>query len=168
MFAYERAVLKTYRQTESFIKTTKNSIIKGAYASYRCYRPAKDQVEKLIGLCERKAEIEELKNAIDQTFASLKPCHAYILGEKYGIGDWANAEPIQRKDNAYYRKVAYALGKFVQGMRERGFTDEVYSSLCKNYSYINQAYQSAIAFSKRIVASGNLLNVGSSLKPSKT
>lgn len=166
MFAYEKAVLKTYKQTESFIKATKNSIVKGAYASYRSFCPAEKQAERLIGLCERKAEIEELKNAIDQALASLKPCHAYIIGEKYGIGEFANAEPIL-KNNAYYRRYAYALGKFVQEMKARGFTSEVYELLCENYGYIRSAYEEIVAKEKRIIESGNLLNVGKSLKPVK-
>lgn len=164
MYAYEKAVLKTYKQTESFIKTTKNSIVKGAYSSFRSFRPAKEQAEKLIGLIERKSEIEELKNAIDQTLASLKPCHAYLIGERYGVGEYANVEPIPR-NNAYYRKSAYALGKFVQGMRERGFTNEVYNLLCKNYGYIDHAYKNIVALEQRILQSGNLHHTGKSLKP---
>lgn len=166
MYAYEKAVLKTYKQTETFIKTTKNTIVKGAYASYRSFRPAQAQAEKLIDLCEKKSEIEELKNAIDESLASLKPCYAYILGEKYGVGEYANAQPMQ-KNNAYYRKSAYALGKFVQEMRSRGFTNEVYESICKRYGYIDNAHKSIVAMEKRVIESGNLLNVGKSLKPER-
>ena len=166
MYAYEKAVLKTYRQTEAFIKSTQSAILRGALASFSSKKPASVQAEELLELKMQKAELEHLKNSIDEALKEMKPCHAYILGVKYGAGSLGVGESLEKSDG-YYKKAAYALGKFVFAMKSKGYTSETYSLLCKKFRYIQRAYEGFIRFEEGIKKSGNLLNFGKSLKDKK-
>ena len=103
MYAYEKTVLTTYRQTEAFIKSTRLAIKRGAYASYFSRRPMVDLAGEIINLKLQLEEIEELKNAIDQSLLELKPCYSQILKIRYGI---EKGEDLQtQKDAKYYKAV---------------------------------------------------------------
>ena len=124
MYAYEKAVLKTYGQTKAFIKSTENAILKGAYASYYSKRPALAVAEEILELNERLTELVALKNAVDNALTKIKPCYAYLLGVKYGAGTLGVGQTLEKTDG-YYRKVAYALGKFAQEMKKQGIPARV-------------------------------------------
>ena len=155
MYAYEKAVLKTYRQTDAFIKSFESSIIKGAYASFGSRRPAQVLAEEILEMKIQKAELECLKNAIDKALSEMKPCHAYILGVKYGAGSLGVGCVLEKTDG-YYKKTAYALGKFVLNMKKQGYTNSVYASLCEKFHYINTAYEGLVRFEEGLKKSGNL------------
>ena len=155
MYAYEKAVLKTYGQTEAFIKITEKAIIKGAFASYYSRRPAKDLAEEILKMKFRLDDLVELKNAIDSALSKIKPCYAYLLGVKYGAGKLGVGQSVERTAG-YYRNVAYALLKFAQEMKRLGFTDEKYQSFAKNNEYFKSAYQSTLKFEEAVKRCGNL------------
>ena len=166
MYAYEKAVLKTYRQTEAFIKSIENSILRGAYSSINSKEPALLLAERLLELKMKKAELECLKSDIDKTLAKMKPCHAYILGVKYGAGSLGVGQTLEKTDG-YYKKAAYALGKFVFGMKDKGYTNSIYEDLCEKYHYIKVAYEAIVKFEEGIKKSGNLLVGNNNLKNKK-
>ena len=165
MYAYEKTVLTTYRQTEAFIKSTRLAIKKGAYASFYSRRPTVDIAGEIINLKVQLDEIEELKNAIDQSLLELKPSYSQILKIRYEI-DKREEGPVCR-DAKYYKAVAYALGKFVACMRKRGYTGEVLGNLFKNYTYLESAYKQISNFETKVKSCGNLKNKGTSLKNKK-
>ena len=165
MYAYEKAILKTYRQTCAFIKCTEKAILRGAYSSFGSRKPALILAEELLDLKLQKEELEDLKLAIDQTLKELKPCHAYILGVKYGAGSLGVGQTLQKTDG-YYKKAAYALGKFVFGMKKKGYSNSVYESLCNKYHYIKSAFENFVRVEESIKKSGNLL-VGNKIKREK-
>ena len=166
MYAYEKSILKTYKQTEAFIKSMKNAIVKGAYASFGSKKPTRVIAEELLELQMQKAELEHLKASIDQTLSEMKPCHAYILGVKYGAGSLGVGQTLEKTDG-YYRKSAYALGKFVFGMKKKGYSNSVYEDLAKRYHYIKTAYEGLVKFEEGIKKSGNLLCGNKSFKDKK-
>ena len=166
MYAYEKAILKTYRQTEAFIKSMEKAILKGAYASFGSKKPALQIAEEILEVKFQKAELEHLKLAIDQTLAEMKPCHAYILGVKFGAGKLGVGQFLEKTDG-YYKKSAYALGKFVFGMKKRGYSNSVYEDLCKKYHYINSAYEGLVRFEDGLKKSGTLFCGTKSLKEKK-
>ncbi len=166
MFAYEKAVLKTYRQTKVNIKNSTSAIIKGAYGSFHSKKPAKDLAEELLQLVNDKNELEGLMQAIRKTLSEMKPCHAYLLCVKYGLGKYAKEEPLE-KTTGYYRKAAYALGKFAQGMTSLGYTSEVYQNICARFDYIRHAYERFKKFEEKVYNCGNLKVNGKSLLPKK-
>ena len=165
MYAYEKAVLKTYRQTEAFICSTQKAIFKGACSSFGTRKPTLKIAEELLELKLQKEELEGLKFAIDQTLSEMKPCQAYILGVKYGAGSLGVGQTLEKTDG-YYRKAAYALGKFVFGMKKKGYSNSVYESLCKKYHYIKVAYENLVKLEEGIKKSGNLV-VGNKIKREK-
>ena len=166
MFAYEKAVLKTYRQTSANIKNLSSAIIKGAQGSFHSKKSAKDLAEKLLQLVNDKNELEGLKLAVQKTLSEMKPCHAYLLCVKYGVGKYAKEKPFD-KTNGYYRKAAYALGKFAQGMKSLGYTPEVYQNVCARFEYIGQSYERFKKFEEKVYNCGNLKVNGKSLIPKK-
>ena len=165
MYAYEKAILKTYRQTDAFIKSTEKAIVRGAYASYKSHRPALCIAEELLELKSQKEELEHLKFAIDKTLEEMKPCHAFILGVKYGVGSLGVGQTLQKTDG-YYKKAAYALGKFVFGMKKLGCSNSVYEDLCKRYHYIKVAFENFVKFEEVVKKNGNLL-VGNKIQKEK-
>lgn len=165
MYAYEKTVLQTYHQTEAFIKSTILAIKRGARSSYYSKRPTLELAEEIINLKLQLEEIQEMKNAIDESLLEINPCYSRILKVRYELENSDN-EHI-KKDNTYYRKVAYALGKFVISMRKRGFTGEVFQQLFQNYGYLESAYRQISNFETKVKQCGNLKNSGTSLKDKK-
>ena len=165
MSAYEKTALSTYSQTEAFIKSTRLAIKRGVRASYYSRKPATQIAEDIIELNLQLEEIEEFKNAIDESLFSLKPCYAYYLKTRYQIGDGKDVQV--EKDAHYYRVVAYALGKFVAQMRSRGFTGEAFRKLFASYPYLESAYNKISDFETKVKSQGNLKNRGASLKNKK-
>lgn len=163
MYSYEKAVLKTYKQTDAFIKSIQNAIVKGAYASFGSRKPAQVLAEEILDLHMQKAELEHLKASIDKSLSEMKPCHAYILGVKYGAGSLGVGQTLEKTDG-YYKKSAYALGKFVFGMKKLGYTNDIYEELCKRYHYIKSAYDGLIRFEEGLKKSGNLRSGNLTLK----
>lgn len=155
MYAYEKAVLKTYGQTEAFIKSIETAIVKRAYASFGSRKPAQMIAEGILEMKMQKAELEHLKNAMDKALSEMKPCHAYILGVKYGAGSLGVGCVLEKTDG-YYKKSAYSLGKFVFAMKRQGYSNAVYSELCEKYHYIRVAYEGLVRFEEGIKKSGNL------------
>ena len=111
MYTYEKTILTTYKQTEAFIKSTRLAMQRGVYSSYYSRRPTVDLAEEILDLKMQLEEIEELKNAIDESLAEIKPCYAYLLKVRFGIED--GEQEKTEKDSKFYRMVAYALQKFV-------------------------------------------------------
>lgn len=165
MYAYEKAILKTYRQTDAFIKSSQKAIVRGAYASFNSRRPAQCIAEELLEIKLQMEELEDLKRAIDETLEEMKPCHAYILGVKYGAGSLGVGQTLQKTDG-YYKKAAYALGKFVFGMKKKGYSNSVYEDLCKKYHYIKVAFDNFVKFEEVVKRNGNLL-VGNKIQREK-
>lgn len=166
MYAYEKAILKTYRQTEAFIKSTEKAIEKVAYSSGVSRRPAIHIAEEILELKMQKAELEYLKEAVLKTLSEMKPCHSYILGVKYGIGSLGVGQTLEKTDG-YYKKAAYALGKFVFGMKSKGYSNSVYEDLCKKYNYIKVVYEGIVKVEETIKKSGNLLVGNNNFKNKK-
>ena len=154
MYAYEKTALSTYSQTEAFIKSTRLAIKRGVRASYYSRKPATQIAEDIIELNLQLEEIEEFKNAIDESLFSLKPCYAYYLKTRYQIGDGKDVQV--EKDAHYYRVVAYALGKFVAQMRSRGFTGEAFRKLFASYPYLESAYNKISDFETKVKSQGFL------------
>ena len=165
MYAYEKAVLKTYKQTEAFIKSTERAIVKAGFASYYSKKPVDKIADELIDMHVQKAELEAFKEALDQTVSELKPCYREALASMYGL-DGTAGDGGQR-DSGFYRRVAYALGKFALGMKRRGYNNSVYQRLCEGYSYLNNSYLSTVKFEEGVKKCGNLKNKGKSLKVRK-
>ena len=155
MYAYEKAVLKTYGQTEAFIKSTEKAILRGAFASYYSKRPTKDLAEEILEMKQRLEELISLKTATDYALSKIKPCYAYLLGVRYGVGKIGEGQEIERTDN-YYRKVAYALLKFAQEMKRLGYNSEEYAKFANRNHYFKAAYNSAVKFEQSVKSCGNL------------
>lgn len=107
-----------------------------------------------------------MKDAIDQSLSEMKPCHAYVLGVKYGAGSLGVGQTLEKTDG-YYKKTAYALGKFVFSMKKKGYSNSAYQALCDKYHYIKNAYEGFVRFEEGLKKSGNLLVGKNSLKQKK-
>lgn len=149
MYDYERAILKVYSQIDGVSASLNSAVYKKAVNSFSDLRPADKIADEVLQKVIKVAVLNELKIAVVNSIKRLKPYYSYLLSDHYGILEGEKTVEIT-KDRRYYRRLAYAVGKFSKEMEREGYTVQTYYNICKRFPFINASYKRATLLTEQI------------------
>ncbi len=165
MFAYEKAILKSYGKFEEVIDCMDESFMRKALKTFSSRMPTEKLAEKLIDMTERKKSLVRLYFSVGDALSSLKAEDQRILSERYGFDSGKKGVTDEQNRN-YYRKLALAVGRFSAALAKTGADSETLEEMRRKFHFIDEACAEALAKEKAVLKIGPLKNVsGVSLRP---
>ena len=139
MYDYEKCLLSCYGVMGEIIEEMDRLFLNAAINSYKCLAPCEQIADKLIGMTDRKRELEYVKNTVEEALGGLsEKSRRYIAFRYFGEED----EEIEKikGERSYFRRQISAMVKFSSLLNKIGFTEEEFFKYAKKFAFLSGKY----------------------------
>lgn len=142
---YTKCILYAYLSIDAIIEQMDKSVEDRAYYSMSDFSPAFDQCLKIISLTDRKDVLIDLKRLTTEILKTFKLEDLRLLEYKYfRSSEKKRYSDIDFRARGYFRKQNKLVEVFSEKLKNRGYTDEWFTSKYLCIDFFKNLYRKVI------------------------